>query len=137
MRGLTTRSQRHTKTLMLLLACLVGGCAGAWIPPDLDSGISGVVLAGPTCPVESPDNPECDDQPYAASIVVKSADGLFTVTRFTAGDDGRFRVPLFPDTYLLDPQPGASGFPVSSPQTIVVQSGAFTDLTISYDTGIR
>jgi len=38
---------------------------------------------------------------------------------------------------LLDPQPGASGFPVSSPQTVVVQSGAFTDLTILYDTGIR
>jgi hypothetical protein len=123
--------------LILFLAYLVGGCAGAFIPPDLDSGISGVVLAGPTCPVQTPDHPECDDQPYAASIVVKNADGRFTVTRFTAGNDGRFRVPLFPGTYLLDPLPGASGFPVSSPQTVVVQTGAFTDLTISYDTGIR
>jgi len=131
------RLQRRAKSLILLLAYPMGGCAGALIPFDLDSGISGVVLAGPTCPVESPDNPDCDDRPYAASIVVKTADGRFTVTRFTAGDDGRFRVPLFPGTYRLDPRPGASGFPVSSPQTVVVQSGAFTDLTISYDTGIR
>jgi len=131
------RLQIQAKGLILFLAYLVGGCAGAFIPADLDSGISGVVLAGPTCPVQTPDNPECDDQPYAASIVVKTADGLFTVTRFTAGDDGRFRVPLFPGTYLLDPLPGASGFPVSSPQTVVVQSDSFTDLTISYDTGIR
>jgi len=123
--------------LILFLAYLIGGCAGAFIPADLDSGISGVVLAGPTCPVQTPDNPECDDQPYAASIVVMTADGRFTVTRFAAGDDGRFRVPLFPGTYLLDPLPGASGFPVSSPQTVVVQSVTFTDLTISYDTGIR
>ena len=55
-------------------------------------------------------------------------------------DDGvgtALRVPLFPGTYLLDPLPGASGFPVSSPQTVVVQSGVFTDRTISYDTEIR
>lgn len=123
--------------LILLLAYLVGGCAGAFIPADLDSGISGIVLAGPTCPVQSPDNPECDDKPYAATIVIKTADGLFTVTRFTAGDDGRFRAPLYPGTYLLDPQPGQNGLPVSSPQTVMVQSGAFTELTISYDTGIR
>jgi hypothetical protein len=84
-----------------------------------------------------PDDPECDDQPYAATIVVKTANGRFVVTRFTAGIDGAFRVPLFPGTYLLEPLPGASGFPVSSPQTVVVQSGVFTDLTISYDTGIR
>jgi len=137
MRGLKMRSQIRAKGLILFLAYLVGGCAGAFIPADLDSGISGVVLAGPTCPVETPDSPECDDQPYVASIVVKTADGRFTVIRFTVGDDGRFRVPLFPGTYLLDPLPGASGFPVSSPQTVVVQSVTFTDLTISYDTGIR
>jgi len=129
--------QFQAKSLIFLLAFLPGGCAGAFIPPDLDRGISGIVLAGPTCPVVTPDNSECDDQPYAASIVVKTADGRFTVTRFTAGNDGRFRVPLYPGTYLLHPLPGASGFPVSSPQTVVVQSGAFTELTISYDTGIR
>jgi len=84
-----------------------------------------------------PDNPECDDRPYVASVVVETADGRFTVTRFTAGTDGRFRVPLFPGTYLLDPLPGAGGLPVSSPQTVVVQAGAYTEVTISYDTGIR
>ena len=131
------RLKRFTGALILLLAYLVGGCVGVVIPPDLDSGISGVVLAGPTCPVQSQDDPQCEDQPYAATIVVKTADGRFTVTAFTAGVDGHFRVPLYPGIYLLDPQPGTSGFPVSSPQTIVVRAGAFTDLIVSYDTGIR
>jgi len=131
------RSQIQVKGLSLLLASLGGGCAGAFIPPDLGSGIQGVVLAGPTCPVAMPDDPACDDQPYAATIVVKTANGRFVVTRFTAGTDGTFRAPLFPGTYLLDPQPGANGLPASSPQTVVVESGAFTELTISYDTGIR
>jgi len=127
----------QSKGLIYSLAFLMGGCTGAFIPPDLDSGIAGVVLAGPTCPVETPDNPECDDQPYAATVVVKTADGRFTVTRFTAGSDGRFRVPLFPGRYLLDPLPGAGGLPVSNPQTVMVQPDAYTDVTISYDTGIR
>jgi len=136
-RGLVIRLRIQANGLILFSACLLGGCAGVLIPPGLDSGISGVVFAGPTCPIQTPDNPECDDQPYAASIVVVTADGRFVVTRFTAGTDGRFRVPLFPGTYLLDPLPGAGGFPDSSPQSVVVHTGAFTDLTISYDTGIR
>ena len=127
----------HVQSLFLLLAYAVGGCIGIFIPADLDSGISGIVLAGPTCPVQMPDHPECDDRPYAATIVVRSVDGRFTVTRFTAGTDGRFQVPLYPGTYLLDPLPGAGGFPVSSPQAAVVLPGAFTDLIISFDTGIR
>jgi hypothetical protein len=137
MRVFKSRLYAQSMGLILLLAYLLSGCAGAIIPADLDSGISGVVLAGPTCPVQMPDDPECDDQPYAATVMVKTANGRFTVTRFTAGSDGHFRVPLFPGTYLLDPLPDASGFPISSPQTVVVQSGAFTDITISYDTGIR
>jgi hypothetical protein len=137
MRVLNMRLQTKRKNLVLFLVSLVSGCAGAIIPADLDSGISGIVLAGPTCPVQMPDDPECDDQPYAATVVIRSANGRFTVTRYTAGSDGRFRVPLFPGTYLLDPLPGATGFPFSSPQTVVVQSGTFTDVTISYDTGIR
>lgn len=131
------RPRYRSTNLILLLPFLVGGCAATFIPTNLDSGISGVVLAGPTCPVQTPNNHACDDQPYAATVVVETADGRFTVTRFTAGSDGRFRVPLFPGTYLLDPLSGASGLPVSSPRTVVVQPGAFTDLMISYDTGIR
>lgn len=129
--------QIQLKRLILILALTACGCAGVSIPADLDSGISGIVLAGPTCPVEMPDDPDCDDQPYAATVIVKTLDGSSTVTRFTAGNDGRFRVPLFPGTYRLDPLPGANGFPISSPQTVVVQSDSYTEVTISYDTGIR
>lgn len=120
-----------------LLAAHASGCGTLVIPPDLDSGISGIILAGPQCPVEMPDRPECDDQPFQGTVVVRSANGLIEVTRFTADSDGRFRVPLFPGTYCLDPMSGRNGFPFAAPQTVEVRSGEFIEITILYDTGIR
>ncbi len=113
------------------------GCP-APIPSDLDSGITGTVLAGPQCPVIGPNSgPECNDKPLAATIVVKSAAGVL-VTQFTSDADGQFRAPLFPGTYLLDPQPvSPSGLPRGVPQTVQVAAGQFTEITIQYDTGIR
>ncbi len=125
--------------LMLVAAGMVGvaGCPVP-IPGNLDSGIAGTVLAGPQCPVVGPNSgPECDDKPLAATIVVRSTAGLL-VTQFTSDASGEFRVPLFPGTYLLDPQPvSASGLPHGVPQTVTVDAGQFTEVTIEYDTGIR
>ena len=129
----------HSRSVVTLIAAAtlgLAGCPGP-IPSDLDSGVAGIVLAGPQCPVVGPDSgPECDDKPLAATIVVRSA-GFF-VTQFTSGVDGRFRVPLFPGHYTLEPQPvSASGFPTGVPQTVTVEGGQFTDVRVMYDTGIR
>jgi len=118
---------------------LAGGCPGVPIPSDLDSGITGTVLAGPQCPVVGPNTgPECEDKPLAATIVVRSADGRTAVTRFTSDANGEFRVPLYPGSYVLDPQPvSPNGLPFGQPQSVEVAAGQFTDVTIQYDTGIR
>lgn len=78
-----------------------------------------------------------DDQPYAATVIVRSEDGSRFITQFTADADGQFRVELRPGAYQFDPQPGENGFQLSSPQVVTVEPGAFTELVILYDTGIR
>jgi hypothetical protein len=128
---------RLTLLLVVMATLGPGGCPVP-IPSNLDSGITGTVLAGPQCPVVGPNSgPECSDKPLVASIVVRSAAGLF-VTRFTSDASGQFRVPLVPGSYVLDPQPvSSSGLPRGVPQTVEVEVGQFTEVTIMYDTGIR
>jgi hypothetical protein len=136
-------ARRNIVETRLMLSLVIGvtlGLAGCPtpIPSNLDSGVTGTVLAGPQCPVIGPNSgPECADKPLAAMIVVKSATGLF-VTQFMSDADGQFRVPLFPGHYTLDPQPvSPSGVPHGVPETVAVLAGQFTEVTITYDTGIR
>jgi hypothetical protein len=102
------------------------------------SGIRGTMFSGPTCPVVGPDTGnECDDQPYAGTVIVRTENGGREVARFTADEDGVFETTLNPGTYLLVPQPGVNGFPFAENQLVQVSSDVFTDVTILYDTGIR
>ena len=122
-------------SIACLLAFTISAGCGAFIPPNLDSGITGIVEAGPTCPVVRP-GMDCADRPIVATIIVRYASSGLEATRFTSDADGMFRVPLFPGTYVLDPQQaGYIGTPPS--QTVDVNAGQFTSIAIEYDTGIR
>ena len=126
---------QKTLTIVCLFTFLAFKGCGAPVPSNLDSGITGVVQAGPTCPVVRPGF-DCADKPIVATIIVRYASTGLEAARFTSDADGTFRVSLFPDTYVLDPQPaGYIGTPPN--QSVIVQSGAFTDVVIEYDTGIR
>lgn len=125
------------RCLLTLTCTLPVGCGVIPIPADLDSGITGIVLAGPQCPVVGPDSgEECDDQPYQATVIVRSQLGI-EVARFTADEAGEFRVPLYPGNYTLDPLPGENGLPSAQELTVTVEEGAFAEIMILYDTGIR
>ncbi len=103
-----------------------------------DSGITGVMLAGPQCPVVGPGiGDECGDQPFMGTVIVQTADGVREVARFTADENGAFHVGLTPGEYLLVPLPGPGGFPFADEQTVEVVPGEFTEVDILYDTGIR
>lgn len=135
-------SARLWRLALVSAVCLPAlGCGNVTlpIPSDLDSGITGIVLAGPTCPVQGPGiGPACDDLPLSATIVVRAAGSGLEVTRFQSDAEGLFRVPLYPGTYQLDPQPvSPSGLPRGTPQTVEVVAAQFTNVTIQYDTGIR
>ncbi|MGD8361991.1 MAG: carboxypeptidase-like regulatory domain-containing protein [Gemmatimonadota bacterium] len=119
--------------ITLLLS--VAGCrADDLLGPNAEQGIEGVVLLGPQCPVATVDDP-CPDSPYQAWIRVRRPDGR-TVTRIRSGEDGRFRVGLRPGSYRLDPESG-NPLPSATEQEVEVEAGKYTEVVISFDTGIR
>ena len=121
---------------------LIGRC----IPAGL-SGIQGTVTRGPICPVQRVRDPACADQPYQATIIFYNAlvaCPAFTcgeVSRTASGADGQYRVALAPGTYTVigqNPVTNSGGFPrPPAPQTLIVPSGAFATVNLSFDTGIR
>ncbi len=101
-----------------------------------DSGVRGTATIGPTCPVERmPPDPACADKPYAGSFTIKTKSGT-TVTTFSSAADGSFSVSLSPGTYEVNLSAG-SVMPSMASQEFTVVAGAFTQLELSVDSGIR
>jgi hypothetical protein len=124
----------------------LGACAGVGLPgaaataAAAGAGISGRVLAGPTCPVESvPPAPACAPRPLRASLRIERAAGARPVATVRAAADGRFRVTLDPGTYVVVAlRYGGSGLPrPPGPIRVRVRAGRYTAVTVTYDTGIR
>jgi hypothetical protein len=126
------------------LVCLLlgfGACASASAGGQAPtSGISGRVVAGPTCPVETvPPQPRCAPRSLTATLRIHAVGSHAPAIRVRSGADGRFRVRLSPATYVIRPMP-VNGSPFPRPPaafTVKVHTGRFTPVTITYDTGIR
>jgi hypothetical protein len=110
----------------------LGTASGAQRGPD--SGIQGLVLYGPTCPVQRPGH-TCV-RTFQATITIKREPAGTVVVRLRSAADGRFTIRLEPGGYLLQPRNGRP-FPRAKAQTVSVHSHAFTAVTIRYDSGIR
>ncbi len=102
-----------------------------------DSGIDGLVVEGPTCPVERAGSP-CPDRPLAAPIRITPIDGGAGIT-VESDDQGRFHVAEPPGQYDVQPLPvDGSYWPAPGlPQRVTVAAGQFEQVTLTYDTGIR
>lgn len=118
--------------LAALLLVLTVGCSS---PIPENTGITGHVLIGPVCPVEQLNNP-CPDKPYQATLSVLDANNRKTILKFQTDANGNFHQALGPGTYILHPESPAV-MPVAPEQTFSVLSGQFTQLTVTYDSGIR
>lgn len=117
------------------LPWVIAACGtGSPLASDARQGIDGLVLIGPQCPVQTVDDP-CPDLPYQASIDVRVRGGAL-ITRVTSGADGTFRVGLSPGSYTLEPEEG-DPFPTAAAQEVDVFQNQYTEVTISFDTGIR
>ena len=125
---------RAIPVVLGLLSALATCESSDLLGPGAPQGIEGIALLGPLCPVQTEENP-CPDQPYEAWVQVQSASGLL-VTRFRTGEDGRFRIGLRPGHYILVPESG-DPFPIASEQAVDVALGLYTEVVISFDTGIR
>jgi hypothetical protein len=103
-------------------------------PTPRGSGIEGQVMIGPMCPVVQ-QGQECPDQPYQATLTVKSPNGV-QIVQVQSDAQGRFQVPLVPGEYILHPE-SPNGIPFAGDQAFTVQTGQYTQITVNYDSGIR
>lgn len=123
----------NMKFLIGVLILVLATCS-LYNPTPRGSGIEGQVLIGPTCPVVQ-QNQECPDQPYQATLTIRSRTGV-QIMQFQTDPEGRFKVPLAPGEYILHPE-SPDGIPFASDQTFLVETGQYTQLSINYDSGIR
>jgi hypothetical protein len=117
--------------VVLVIAC---GPSAASAPPN--TGIRGIVTLGPTCPVEQVGQPPCVE-PFAATLAVTSAEDGSVVARVDSGADGTFTIDVPPGDYVVVPEPGADPFPFGQPVEVTVAAGAYSEIEVAYDTGIR
>jgi len=128
--------------LFALLLAVVVGCSEIGInldTPPPPSGIRGLILLGPTCPVEA--SPGANDPvpcltPYAATLVVLDSENVKVAT-VTSGPDGKFSVDVPPGEYVVAPESGADSYPIANPVSVTVVSGQYAEVQVNYDTGIR
>ena len=118
---------------LVLVAVAVASCGGNG-PGDGTSGIRGQALAGPQCPVEVQGSP-CPPVPYEGTVIATDVE---SGAEFTAETDaeGHFELPLEPGTYEVSIVSDTSP-PSAKPQSVIVESGSFAEITVSVDTGIR
>jgi hypothetical protein len=99
-----------------------------------DIGVFGVVLAGPTCPVVTPEEP-CPPLPVAAEISAKDGEGAVVASTRTDAD-GNYSLSVGPGDYMLVADTGAA-LPFCDPVTVAVPVDRAVQADISCDTGIR
>jgi len=119
--------------LLFLCALLLASCSPATPTPPADSGIEGQVFIGPNCPVVRVGE-ECPDQPYQATLTVNNPKGE-RIVQIQTEEDGQFKIPLPPGEYILHSE--SDGITHAGEQTVIVEAGAFTQVIVNYDNGIR
>ena len=121
--------------LVIVLAACSGG-ASSTPAASGGTGIGGVAVAGPVCPVERPGDSACQPRPVEGAVIVVTDVAREQVGQATTDAQGRFFVPLPAGAYLVTAGDveGMMGPPAS--QEVVVSDGEAT-IELEYDTGIR
>jgi hypothetical protein len=129
------------KRIAVLAAAILLFIVSACTPDDPDAStgtITGRLVAGPTCPVETdPPDPECADQPVSdAEIVATLSDGA--EIRARSGEDGRFRLVVPPGVVIITFEAVEGLMSAPGSVTATVAENQTLDLSdLAYDTGIR
>jgi hypothetical protein len=106
-------------------------------PATPGTGIRGLVLLGPLCPVEIEGQP-CPDQPYATGLVVTNVDGARELKQFSSNTDGSFLVDVPAGEYAIRSAAAAAVLPYcATNETVIVRPGGYTEAIVYCDTGIR
>ena len=98
-------------------------------------GLVGETRVGPVSPVSRPG--QVNDKPYAAVLQVLRLDGGLAATVKSTTDHG-FAVALPAGAYIVEPLGTTPAFPrAAAPFGITVAPGAWQDVRVVYDSGIR
>lgn len=121
--------------LLMLTVCALTACSVA-STPDGSSGVYGQVTIGPICPVVQVGK-ECPDKPYQATLSILTTAGD-KVASIVTDVEGKFRVSLLPGNYILRPEtPPNQPLPYAQEQPFTVTADQFTEIPVTYDSGIR
>lgn len=124
--------------LALAAACNPGAGPSSTptVTPLLTTGVRGVVLAGPTCPVEQAGQSPCVRSLSGATILALNSAG-HELGRAVSDANGAYFMRLSPGTYRIAPQPLEGMMRAPAESTVTVPDGAPVRLDLQYDTGIR
>jgi hypothetical protein len=106
------------------------------VAPPLSNGVTGLVLAGPTCPVERAGQSACVRAVSGAVIVATDATGTER-GQATSDSAGTYLLELAPGTYTISAEPVTGLMRVPAAVKVVVPDGPPIRLDLTYDTGIR
>jgi hypothetical protein len=119
---------------LLALAAILALAVSCASRPTATGGLQGTVLAGPTCPVETP-GAQCDPRPWVGTVRATAKDGTAYETK--TDDLGRYAIDLPPGTYTVVAATDGGGPPSGIPQAVSVADGQPVHLDLEVDTGIR
>lgn len=135
---------RRCTPLLLAIGMFLVGCtaidADDPSPPlgDEVGVVSGIVLAGPQCPVQTdPPTPGCEDTPVVGAEMLVWEKSWTDAVVVVSGADGAFELELEPGSYLFEPQPYEGLLGTAPLFEIEVVGGGRYPVTVPYDTGIR
>ena len=125
--------------VLLMLALAASGCGAGDSPETAGSGVEGVVVAEPACPVQAeprsgPD--DCTPRPVRAEVDVRAVRTGSVAASVPTSADGHFRVALAPGEYELvarDPAGTMAGIPL----LVEVRPDEWAQATVVVDPGIR
>ena len=128
---------RRILLAVLLLSMVAAACAKAanGTGSGSGSGIRGVVVAGPQCPVESAESP-CPDEPVPNTELQVKRSGAVVATA-TSDAAGVFRIEVPPGAYTVEAIADMVGMGYAKPVDVTVTEGAFAQVSVVIDTGIR
>jgi hypothetical protein len=134
-----TTGRRPWMFIAILILTLTG-CAGATGVPSPSvapgTGLSITAMAGPTCPVETLDDP-CPPRPVAgATVIILDGQGT-SVATVVLDAQGSAVVAIGTGDYVVQPQPAEGLMGTAESVNVTVVGGALTPVVLSYDTGIR
>lgn len=97
-----------------------------------------IIFAMAAQPSDDMPRPEIAPESYAEyPLVVLSQDGKNQVARFTANEDGNYRIALPPGAYILDIENRAAKRLRARPQPFTVVSDQTVRVDMNVNTGIR